>query len=291
MELLLALMLCGMVMSAAFAAVHLSWKYRSAGETQVEQSQVMRGVLQDMALDLRSAVVPPVPQQIDDELAEIATLPDEVVAAFKIAARKESSALTGLAEIEERVLEFNSIEPVDPVHFYGEPDFFVVLSGSPNYRFAASHDGAGVNSTLSHAVWWWNRGRSVRVPFSVRNDRIQRRTLTAESEYPGLIRVWRDVESPVAARSSPGNAAAIDQHEGDWTSIIGDLEHLSFRYSDGLDWKDSWNSHAVQALPTAVEFRFVRRQDLVERRFVLRLPQSTPHSAPLPPRETGVEFP
>lgn len=291
MELLLALLLCGMVMSAAFAAVHLSWKYRSAGETQVEQSQVMRGVVQDMALDLRSAVVPPEPQQIDDELAEFDTLPDEVVAAFKIAARKKSSALSALAEIEERILELDSTEPVDPVHFYGEAEFFVVLTGSPNYRFAASRDAAGVNSTLSHAVWWWNRGQSVRVPFSVRNDRIQRRTLTAESEYPGLIRVWRDVESPVAARSSRGNAAAISQREGDWTSIIGDLEHLSFRYSNGIDWKDSWNSHAVQALPTAVEFRFVRRQDLVERRFVLRLPQASPHSERRHASETGVELP
>ena len=82
MELLLALVLTGMIMTAAFGAVQLSWKYRSAGDAQVEQSQTVRGVLQDITLDLRSTAIP-VQTTIDDQVSRIEGLPDDVAIMFR----------------------------------------------------------------------------------------------------------------------------------------------------------------------------------------------------------------
>lgn len=273
MELLLALMLCGMVLSAAFGAVHLSWKYRSAGETQVEQSQVIRGVLQDISLDLRSAVVPPEPQDTEEQLSEIANLPDHIAAAFKTLVRKESPQFTNPNRIEERVLEFDSIEKIDPIHFYGERDFFVAFSDSPNYRFTNLTSQGSASSPLSHTVWWWNSGRAIRVPFSIQNDRLQRRTLTGNAAYNGLIRVQQGFDVRSVKSTAGGRAGAIVPSDGHWMSIVPDVSEVSFRYSDGVTWQASWNSHSTRTLPAAVEFILARKQDPVEHRFVIRLPQ------------------
>tara|TARA_R110002072_G_scaffold303069_2_gene492688 strand:- start:16075 stop:16998 length:924 start_codon:yes stop_codon:yes gene_type:complete len=279
MELLLALMLCGMVLSAAFGAVHLSWKYRSAGEAQVEQSQVIRGVLQDITLDLRSGSVPPEPMDDEEKLADVAGLPDHIAAAFKALVRKEAPQIEGLSSIEERVLEFDSIDQVDPVHFYGEPEFFVVLTDSPNYRFVSSNEKGGDRSPLSHVVWWWNSGQAIRVPFSIRNDQIQRRTLGGDLEHAGLVRVRQDFDARSSRSVMESRSGTIGPDDGNWTSIIPDAHEVSFRYSDGIEWKASWDSHATQRLPSAVEFNFVRKHDMVEHRFVIRLPQVAPHPA------------
>lgn len=273
MELLLALMLCGMVLSAAFGAVHLSWKYRSAGERQVEQSQVVRGVLQDISLDLRAAVIPPELQDTEEELTEVAELPDHIAEAFKTLVRTESPQFKGLSRIEERVLEFDSIEKVDPIHFYGERDFIVIFSDSPNYRFAASDNPGTARSPLSHTVWWWNSGRAIRVPFSIRNDRLQRRTLTGDAVHGGLVRVQQDFDARSSKSGVGSRSGAISPTDGDWTSIVPDASEVSFRYSDGVNWQTSWNSHAIRKLPAAVEFILARKQDPVEHRFVIRLPQ------------------
>lgn len=273
MELLLALMLCGMVLSAAFGAVHLSWKYRSAGETQVEQSQVVRGVLQDITLDLRSGFVPPEPGNTEEELSEVSELPDHIASAFKTLVRKESPQFSGLTTIEERVLEFDSIDRVDPVHFYGEREFFVVFTASPNYRFPALNHQQNASSPLSHTVWWWNSGRAIRVPFSIHNDRIKRRTLSGDLAHDGLVRVQQNFDVRSSKSGVGSRAETISPSDGEWTSIVSDVSEVSFRYSDGANWLASWNSHATKALPTAVEFVLVRNQDPEEHRFVIRLPQ------------------
>ncbi len=279
MELLLALMLCGMVLSAAFGAVHLSWKYRSAGEVQVEQSQVVRGVLQDITLDLRSGVVPSEPGNPEEELSEVSGLPDHIASAFKTLVRKESPQFSGLTTIEERVLEFDSVDQIDPIHFYGERDFFVVFTASPNYRFSALNQQRNGSSPLSHTVWWWNSGRAIRVTFSIRIDRIKRRTLSGDLAYHGLVRVRQDFDVRASKSGVGSRAETISPGDGQWTSIVSDVSEVSFRYSDGADWLASWNSHATKALPTAVEFVLVRNQDPMEHRFVIRLPQvATPLS-------------
>jgi prepilin-type N-terminal cleavage/methylation domain-containing protein len=291
MELLLALMLCGMVLSAAFGAVHLSWKYRSAGEAQVEQSQVVRGVLQDITLDLRSGSVPPAPMDDEEKLTDVAGLPDHIAAAFKALVRKEASQIEGLSNIEERVLEFDSIDQVDPVHFYGEREFFVVLTASPNYRFVASNEVGRVRSPLSHAVWWWNSGQAIRVPFSIRNDQVQRRTLSGDPEHAGLVRVRQDFDARSSRSVMGSRSGTIGPDDGHWTSIIPDAHEVSFRYSDGIEWKASWNSHVTQTLPSAVEFNLVRKQDMVEHRFVIRLPQVTAQAADRTSIERGTGSP
>ena len=264
MELLLALVLTGMIMTAAFGAVQLSWKYRSAGDAQVEQSQTVRGVLQDITLDLRSTAIP-VQTTIDDQVSRIEGLPDDVAIMFRQLVREEGNTNDSSGpDIEERVLDFDSIDIVDPIHFYGESDFLVMLSTSENYRFAGSihqHD-----TPMSHVVWSGSRASTIRVPFSIRNNRLDFTTVLAEANQTGLIRIQQPLPSAAT------QATATSQSN----SIVPDAVNVSFRYSNGFEWQSKWNSHESKQLPTAIELKFRRKQFPEPQRFIIRLPQSNP---------------
>ena len=269
-EVLLALALCGVVLSAAFSAVHLSWKYRSAGTTQVEQSQIVRGVLQDLALDLRSTVRFPGAVPISDKLANVDGMTPEMMAMFKNLAKQDSSQFEQLSDIEEQVLQFDSVGLTDPIHFYGEPDFFVMLSNSENYRFASSTVANQPPVLQQHVVWFSNSGRSVRVPFGVSNDQLQFSTLSAPSRQTGLLRMAQTFDARTAGSSN-------QKSDANWTKIIPDSTTASFRYFDGVEWRTAWDSQKAKRCPAAVEITLhLRQQDSGENaRLVVRLPQET----------------
>ena len=269
-EVLLALALCGVVLSAAFSAVHLSWKYRSAGTLQVERSQIMRGVFQDVTLDIRSAVRFPEAAPTNDKLDTVDGMTPEMMAMFKNLANQEAPQFEELSEIEERVLQFDSVGLTDPIHFFGDVDFFVMLSDSENYRFASTAVANHPPVLQQHVVWFSNSGRSLRVPFSVSNGQLQFTTLSALSEQSGLLRMVQTFDARTAGSSNQNS-------DTNWTRIIPDSKTASFRYFDGMEWRTTWNSQDAKRCPVAVEITLHSGQQRAKEkmRFVVRLPQET----------------
>lgn len=278
-ELLLALALCGIVLSAAFGAVHLSWKYRTAGEAQVVRALVIRGVLQDMTLDLRTAAVPLDSESVENEQAGVVGLPDEVAEAFTEFAEQTASHWDGVADIREQVLEFDRVDQVNPVHFFGVDNCFVMLSASENPRFAAASahkrtHSRSVNASMSHVVWWWNSGAATRVPFSIRNDQLEYRTLIGAADGRSLARMQLGFDARGAQSGSVGRPGPLTAASGNWTSINDDVREVTFRYSDGRQWQSSWNSHLSRRLPTAVELKLEVGPRADQQRLVIRIPQA-----------------
>lgn len=261
MELLLALVLTSMIMSAAFGAVHLSWKYRSAGDVQVEQSQTIRGIIQDITLDLRSTAIPNLHVTTDEQAGRIDGVPESVAILFREIVRKEGALAPG-PNIQERVLNFDSVATVDPIHFYGESDFMVMLSTSPNYRFTSSIQPD--EAPGSHVVWSGSKNGSLRIPFAIKNDRLDYSTVPRTTDQTGLSRMQRQLPS----------AAWMPQTDMKFASIVPDAIKVSFRYSNGNEWRTTWNSHQSKQLPTAIELNFLRESTPLPHRFVIRLPQA-----------------
>lgn len=263
MELLLALVLTGMIMSAAFGAVHLSWKYRSAGEVQVEQSQTIRGVVQDITLDLRSTAIPNRHVATHEQAGRIDGVPESVAVLFREIVRKEVALDASIGpDIQERILDFDSVATVDPIHFYGESDFMVMLSTSSNYRFTSSIQPD--ENPRSHVVWSGSKDSSLRIPFAIRNDRLDYSTVPRAANQTGLNRMQRRL--PSAARTPQTDIKSI--------SIVPDAIKVSFRYSNGNEWRTTWNSHQLKQLPTAIELNFSRESTPEPHRFVIRLLQA-----------------
>lgn len=259
MELLLALVLSGMIMTAAFGAVQLSWRYRSAGDTQVKQSQTIRGVLEDITLDLRSAAIPFRAAAGVDQANQASEIPDEVASMFRQLVRdEEQSGETFGPDIEERVLDFDVIDTVNPIHFYGESDFLVLLSMSKNYRF--SNEISSSVTPISQVVWCGGKAEMIRVPFAFRNGRLDYTTIPRSHQKGSVVRIQQPVSS--AAETSIS------------TTVISEATQLSFRYFNGVEWKSKWNSHDSKQLPSAVEFTLDQAQFSSSQRFVIRLPQA-----------------
>ena len=285
-ELLLALALCGIVLSAAFGAVHLSWKYRTAGETQVVQAMLMRGVVQDITLDLRAAVVPPTAERFPSVQTQPAGLTDEVARALAELGGQETVNENGLTDSRQPVLDVASVDRLKPVHFYGAESCFVMLSNCRNSRFFATSNSRRTTSTsagnrMSHVVWWWNSGAATRVPFSVRNDQLEFRTLIGSADDRGLVRVRLGFDARGAHAGSVGRPGPVTVAHGDWTRINDEVRRVSFRYSDGRQWRASWNSHLSRRLPTAVELTLEIGPGADKQRMVIRLPQAVAGSRPL----------
>ncbi|MEO1996366.1 MAG: prepilin-type N-terminal cleavage/methylation domain-containing protein, partial [Planctomycetaceae bacterium] len=193
-ELLLALALCGIVLSAAFGAVHLSWKYRTAGESQVANALVIRGVLQDMTLDLRTTALPPQSTPSDETIDATDGVPDAVADALQELAPSAEARMSEVGDVREQMLQWETIDHVRPVHFYGAENFFVLLASADNYRFATSAMSGrdtveAASAAQAHVVWWWNSGSNLRVPFSIRNQQLDERTLVGDADWVGLVRM------------------------------------------------------------------------------------------------------
>ena len=280
-EVLLALSLCAFVVSAAFGAIHLSWKYRTAGETQVANALLVRGVLHDLTLDLRTAVLPTQTGAIEASSTS-SEMPSALMQAIKeLDAPPQLQTqlqLQDVANVREQLLEWDDVDQLQPVHFYGNASCFLMLSAVENHRFQSptssiTDRAIQSRSPQSHVIWWWNEGRNTRLPFSVNNQRLIERSLVGSSHAEGLVRV-RLAFDVLAQRSFAGTRRDPINHDtGEWITVLSDVESLKFRYSDGDRWWESWNSESSGQLPTAVECLLVRKRSRDKQRLVVRLPQ------------------
>lgn len=253
-EILAALVLTAMLVSAVFGAMHQQWKLRTTGETQVEQSQVVRGIVADITEDLRT--IQPMPFVDQDE----ATTPHNGSLWQKPTAIRAS-------DLSEQLLNVARHVPKTPLRFVGEAHWLVIETSQTNSRF---HPQTEKNSAgeSQQVLWFCSHGESLRVPVARERERLLRRSISGRDRPLGLTRV----ELPDDERTRWGSDSLTldDQH---WFAIATEVSSLRFRYFDGREWHPHWDSHTQRRLPNAVEVA-VSIAD-IDRTFVIRLPQGT----------------
>lgn len=249
LEVLLAAALCAVLVAASFEAVHLNWKYRTAGEATRLESRLRLGLVEDLAFDLRAALAP------DAE-------------GLDRAVRPAPSAGRSRVDFSEQQLTIADDIPLRPIHFVGTPSSLLVLRGTPSPRFPAPSR----STPVQQVVWWSGAAGAPRLPYATSGTQKRMRSpaLPMTSPASGLLRTaW-----PVGTGDARPGARIGSGDGGGTIPVESSVRSIGFRYFDGSAWRTGWNSCDDGALPRAVEVTLTLMEgDGLPLRCVVHLPQ------------------
>lgn len=228
-EVLIALSLSVLLISAVYAAIDMYWRFESVGRGEMHRSQLLRAIVQRMNEDFGSiAFQPPKPS----------TSTSEEGAAAELEGTSETESLLtigGLAE-QTSAISFGVVGTSDllnltvsrPARDLAYSSVFTEGASSPRmcdliamtYGMADSVDGEG--------VWVVNAN--------------------PDSKRPQVGFGRRSVDLYAMEM--------VDEFLSPRHVIVPEIVQVQFRYYDGVAWSDSWDSRSVGALPRAIEVTF-----------------------------------
>ncbi len=227
LELLLALALCGLLMSATGASLHLMMQLRNRSQTQVSETQTIRALLDQIARDLRSV------RRISD---------------VEGVTRRENPRLEQSLDLRKSQLNLHTSSVV-PVELIGTSTW---LSLHTDHSESSVHAGSTASGQRApqlalpqhtdglHVVWW--NGDSRTIPYASDGFRVLETRVQGLREFSGPARA----SFPVTQNGERSilNAEPL---------TIGAA--IRFRYFDGVAWRESWDSTELRCLPRAIECR------------------------------------
>jgi prepilin-type N-terminal cleavage/methylation domain-containing protein len=276
LEVLLTLLLASLVLVALGMAVDFQLRVVDRGRGDVEEAQLARVLLHRIANDLRGA--------IPYDPLDIEGLSAEVIASTAESAEEAGDQLTGSTEgpvgaedgsgsdssgqgaedSTDSALDASAIEEFDESALnetsgsgesalprttpgvYGESDWLQVDVGllprldQFDYLLTETAGSATVDrlsdvKTVTYYV------------VAPENDSVDPTAEVTEASG-GLVRRERD-----RAVASYGSEAGQPDTDADATPLAPEVSAIAFRYYDGSDWVDSWDSGEQGAFPAAVE--------------------------------------
>jgi prepilin-type N-terminal cleavage/methylation domain-containing protein len=238
LEILLALSLGVVLLTAIGAAIDQSWKLSAQGQTELQRQQVARAVLRILERDLRSAMFVPTSDFAEDE--EESSSPSTIGtpsngassgSASDGTSTNTSSTVTQIGgEQQQTVLSSRGIR--------GEQAWIEIDGNRPQKELAYA---TPVNETLPSSrtsdfrtIMYW-----VAAPGQA-NDPQGR---------GGLSRKEGD-RYAIASAETAGRDASQNFSP---TLLAPEIDSLTFRYFDGAQWLPMWDSVSYGSLPRAVE--------------------------------------
>jgi hypothetical protein len=256
METLVAMALLGMIMASVSASIDLYWKYRTLSRDRTTSAQILRGIMEDLSGDVRSAAAPHAVASASR--IELPLPPSSNTSP----ALKPPAGLERTLRIQE--LQLNLTESGStPIHFTGSGNWLAILTHSENPRFESNASGY-TRAHSRHTVWWCSDGSSLRVPLSMNGRRLSSSTITAGDQASGLVRVQR----PFA------NSGTADEQQRSAVLVSDKIKAIQFRYFDGANWVSEWNSATSFTIPRAVEVSLkMDERDGATNTFLIWIPQ------------------
>ncbi len=272
LEILLALGLTVLLVGAICSAIELYAKYSTAGRDETERSQLARALLRKIEIDIRSIVFHD-PQQ------------DE--------ANAETTAENGENDEEDET----TIEVIDPAEAYtgtsvglfGDTQTLVLHISVPSrdLNYSSLLEGENVRertSDLQSVAYFLAVSGASGLQGTVGNLAVGgNASAAADSGTQGLARL----EGDRLAMELADEQADLDSLAANTTILAEEVDFLQFRYFDGLDWLETWDSTAAGQLPQAVEIviglRSAEDADVETSTHQYRLVVSLPLSEPFPP--------
>ncbi len=275
LEVLLTLLLASLVLVALGMAVDFQLRVVDRGRGDVEEAQLARVLLHRIANDLRGAI-PYDPLDIEGLVAEViastADSAEEAVEAYGdtggTAGEDDSSRggssgessegsqdsapdasdteTTEDSEFDETSGTGESALPRTTPGLYGESDWLQVDVG--RLPRLDQFDYLLTQSTGSTTVDRLSDVKTVTYYVIPPEDGAVDPQADLTESSTGLVR--RELDRAVA---SYGSEAGQPDTESDATPLAPEVSAIAFRYSDGTEWLDSWDSGEAGALPAAVE--------------------------------------
>lgn len=275
-EVLLALALTGVLVGAVFSSINLYYRLSTAGRAQIERAQLARSIIQRLESDIRSVVYREPESETAEDTGQAA---DEETSGGAAAGDGSSGSGEDQSTDESTTM---SIEVVDPAQTYagtsvgifGDPDTLMLHVSRPsrNTNYTAIGDGAIAGSRLSdlQSVAWFLAGSGTALgnvvaeqSVAAGNPNTGADSMTSTEGFPsgttgtGLARMEGDRLMMEMADAQ----ADLDSLAQSSRILAPEVESLRFRYFDGLQWYDSWNSEELAALPRAIEVVFTLRAE------------------------------
>ncbi|NQU26577.1 MAG: prepilin-type N-terminal cleavage/methylation domain-containing protein [Candidatus Nealsonbacteria bacterium] len=251
LEVILATSLAAVVLMTIGSAINIHLKFLDVGRTQVEEAQLARAVLRRIADDLRGAVQY-APPDIDGLMSTVGELPVELEG---MAGDLEEVAgdLDAFGDEEtDRTADLSgSAEPPSIPGLYGNAyELQVDTSRLPRideYNGILSSDGGAPVwdmpsdvKTVTYYVTGNATGNSIGGTSGIASDLQQ---------CNGLVR--RETGRATAAYAA--EQGRLDDMSHGLDLLAPEVAAIEFRYCDGMEWLDEWDSVEKGGLPLAVE--------------------------------------
>ncbi|MFP6669028.1 MAG: hypothetical protein VB876_17075 [Pirellulales bacterium] len=251
LEVILAIALTSIVMLLVSMAIDFQLRATERRRADAEQAQIVRAVLQQMSTDLRGSLYAKT-----TDFSGVADLPAAQLGDLNSELTGEAGA-EGAAAIDEAADEAadiaSSITSSElPGLFGNRYELVFDISHLPNRyelaRIAAAGESAGPSGDVKSVAYYlaalqqpgvYSDQAGGTAPFNPENELAQ----------IGLV---RRVIDRAAVRWAAGRGEAdflLDNAE----LIAPEVRALEFRYFDGVEWLEQWNSDDLLGLPVAVE--------------------------------------
>ncbi len=263
LELILALALSMFVMAAISMAIHLHLRLLDTRRSMVEKSQVARVVLNMMAEDIRSAVQQkPVDVSSLEGMVSLDLLTGELVADAGVdpamldemlgsgedEGAEEDLGLEDEASISSSIT--TSVEPPPVPGLYGDASSLQVdVSKLPRIdQYNPSNYGddpatSNVPVDIKTVAYFAGSGE-----FEDDLASVDAETLKDQGAL-GLYR--REMPRATTAYAIENGYTFEDESLGEL--LAPEVASVTFRYFDGIDWVEEWDSEEMASLPLAVE--------------------------------------
>ncbi len=238
-EVLVAVAMALLLLTAVYSAIDMHWRFESAGQLELQRGQVARAVYSRLSIDIRSVqFVAPDPEEAeleDDESGDDESL-DDVDADDLF----QMQSLGVMGTSTRLTLHVN--KPVPPRSFaMGEADEAIELieSEQRSVTWFLADLGGGELEGMSAARF--SDDQAIVASGLILGVSPDGPLGLARSE---VDRLAGSFDEPAESDSSLAEAAEF---------LAPEINSLSFRYFDGTDWQDEWDSIEQSAIPTAIE--------------------------------------
>ncbi|MED5446782.1 MAG: prepilin-type N-terminal cleavage/methylation domain-containing protein [Planctomycetota bacterium] len=247
-EVLVAVAMALLLMTAVYSAIDMHWRYESAGQMELQRGQVARAVYAQLSMDIRSvqfaAPDPEEAAELEDDEAATEDEDGEDLADIDADDLLQTQSLGVFGTSTRLTLHVN--KPVPPRLFSRvggddeENDLVLMESEQRSVTWFLADLGGG--DLEGQAAARFVDDPAMIAAGLVDNDSALDGPLgLARSE---VDRLSGDIDAPAETDSTLADVAEF---------LAPEIDSLVFRYFDGVDWQDEWDSEALGAIPTAIE--------------------------------------
>lgn len=240
-EVLIALGLSLVLISAIYSAISLHWRYEEVGRDRIERAQISLAVLRLLSEDVGSVVFTPPSNtsQEEEEADEAGTSTGGTAGNTANSSSSSSSAQTSAATTDSTQSSLGIVGTASSLQLdISQPAREDFVPETTNSQTAAP---LPANSDNVRVTW------GLVTPTTAPTEASGRRSLTIN---PALSRQVVDrLRVVIELEENSSNEVAM----GDASILAREVVSLQFRYFDGYSWVTEWESVTSERLPRAIE--------------------------------------
>jgi len=240
-EVLVAVSMALLLMTAVYSAIDMHWRYETAGELELQRGQVARAVYARLSIDIRSVQFSP-PDPEDAGLEDEEGADEEALDDVDTEELLQTQSLGVIGTSTRLTLHVN--KPVPPRMFSftgsGEEELVLLESEQRSVTWFLADLGGGELEGLSASRFVDDQAIAAAGMLS-NNSVLDGPLGLARSE---VDRLAGTIDAPAENESALAEVAEF---------LAPEINALNFRYFDGVDWQDEWDSQLQGSIPLAIE--------------------------------------